>query len=52
MKALLLILAFVIPAFAQDGTVIVYRPGKFTGSALKPSIYVDGNQVARLANGR
>jgi len=41
-----------IPPFPQDGTVVVYRPGKFTGSALKPSVYVDGNQVARLSNGR
>jgi hypothetical protein len=37
---------------AQDGTVVVYRQGKYVGSALKPSIYVDGNQVARLGNGR
>jgi hypothetical protein len=40
------------PAFAQDGTVVVYRPGKYVGSALKPSVYVDGNQAARLGNGR
>jgi hypothetical protein len=39
-------------ASAQDGTVVVYRPGKFTGSALKPSVYVDGSQVTRLGNGR
>jgi hypothetical protein len=39
-------------ASAQDGTVVVYRQGKYAGSALKPSIYVDGNQVARLGNGR
>jgi hypothetical protein len=36
---------------AQDGTVVVYRQGKYVGSALKPSVYVDGNQVARLGNG-
>jgi uncharacterized protein DUF2846 len=41
-----------LPALAQNGTVVVYRPGKYTGSALKPSVYVDGNQVARLGNGR
>jgi hypothetical protein len=41
-----------LPALAQNGTVIVYRPSKFTGSALKPSVYADGNQVARLENGR
>jgi PEGA domain/Protein of unknown function (DUF2846) len=37
---------------AQDGTVVVYRQGKYVGSALKPSIYVDGNEVGRLKNGR
>jgi hypothetical protein len=52
MRTLLLAFLFTATAFAQDGTVIVYRVGKFTGSALKPSIYVDGNQLARLANGR
>jgi hypothetical protein len=41
-----------LSALAQDGTVVVYRPGKFTGSALKPSVYVDGSQAARLGNGR
>lgn len=52
MRTLLLTLLLTATAFTQDGTVIVYRGGKFVGSALKPSIYVDGNQVARLANGR
>jgi hypothetical protein len=37
---------------AQDGTVVVYRQGKYVGSALKPSVYVDGNEVGRLKNGR
>ncbi len=41
-----------LSALAQDGTVVVYRPGKFTGSALKPSVYVDGSQATRLGNGR
>jgi hypothetical protein len=41
-----------VGAVAQDGTVVVYRPGKYVGSALKPSVYVDGDQVARLGNGR
>jgi hypothetical protein len=45
-------LATCAASLAQDSTVIVYRPSKFAGSALKPSIYLDGNQVARLANGR
>lgn len=41
-----------LPALAQNGTVVVYRPGKYTGSALKPSVYVDGHEVGRLKNGR
>src|SRR5258708_27721875 len=41
-----------MPAFAQDGTVVVYRPSKFVGSALKPSVYVDGYEAGRLENGR
>ncbi|MHB8217082.1 MAG: DUF2846 domain-containing protein [Candidatus Sulfotelmatobacter sp.] len=41
-----------LPALAQNGTVVVYRPGKYVGSALKPSIYVDGNEAGRLKNGR
>lgn len=32
--------------------IVFYRPKRFTGSALTPSIYVDGKQVARLDNGR
>jgi hypothetical protein len=39
-------------AVAQDSTVVVFRRSDFTGSALKPSIYVDGNQASRLGNGR
>lgn len=39
-------------AVAQDSTVVVFRRRDFTGSALKPSIYVDGNQAARLGDGR
>src|ERR1700727_2127038 len=49
--AILVLAAGCVPALAQDGTVVVYRASKFTGSALKPSVYVDGNQVARLENG-
>jgi hypothetical protein len=52
-----ILVAFVLAAgglsvWAQDGTVVVYRPGKYVGSALKPSVYVDGNQITRLGNGR
>lgn len=32
--------------------VIVYRPGKFVGKALEPSVYCDGVEVARMDNGR
>jgi hypothetical protein len=39
-------------AMAQDSTVVVFRRSDFTGSALKPSILVDGNEAARLGNGR
>jgi hypothetical protein len=37
---------------AQDSTIIFFREGHFAGSALKPSIFVDGKEVDRLANGR
>lgn len=54
-------------AFAQDGsnaaaqagdapaskaTVHIYRYKQFVGSALSPSVYCDGNQLARMENGR
>jgi hypothetical protein len=32
--------------------VIVYRPGKFVGKALEPSVYCDKTEVARMDNGR
>jgi hypothetical protein len=32
--------------------LIFFREGHFGGSALKPSIYVDGKEVNRLPNGR
>ena len=50
--AVLVLAAGCLSAVAQDGTVVVYRPSKYTGSALKPSVYVDGTQAARLGNGR
>ena len=37
---------------ATDGLVVFYRPKRFIGSGLTPSVYVDGQQVARLDNGR
>ena len=38
----------------RDGkaTIIFFREGHMTGSALKPSVYVDGKEINRLANGR
>ena len=35
----------------QLASLTVFREGHFTGSALKPSIYLDGREVARLKNG-
>lgn len=32
--------------------LVFFRPKRFSGSGLTPSIYVDGKQVARLDNGR
>jgi hypothetical protein len=52
-KILGLVLVFAASlSVAQDSTVVVFRRSAFTGSALKPSVYVDGNQAARLENGR
>jgi hypothetical protein len=48
----IVLLLLAVASFAQDGTVVVYRQSKYVGSALKPSVYIDGNQAARLGNGR
>jgi Protein of unknown function (DUF2846) len=37
---------------AKDATIVFFRESHFTGSALKPSIYLDGKEVDRLSNGR
>lgn len=37
---------------SKDSTIVFFREAHFTGSALKPSIYVDGKEADRLANGR
>ncbi len=50
--AVLVLAASCVPSLAQEGTVVVYRTNKYVGSALKPSVYVDGNEVGRLKNGR
>ena len=33
-------------------TIVFFREHHMTGSALKPSIYLDGKEIDRLANGR
>lgn len=50
--AVIVFAASCAPTLAQDGAVVVYRPSKYVGSALKPSVYVDGSEVGRLKNGR
>ena len=35
----------------KDSTIVFFREHHYTGSALKPSIYVDGKETDRLANG-
>jgi hypothetical protein len=36
----------------KDSTIVFFRESHFTGSALKPSIYLDGKEMDRLTNGR
>ena len=36
----------------KDSTIAFFREHHFTGSALKPSIYLDGKEMDRLTNGR
>ncbi len=36
----------------KDSTIVFFREHHFTGSALKPSIYLDGKEMDRLTNGR
>lgn len=42
------------PTATAEGkaVVFVYRPGKFTGRALEPSVFCDKVEVARMDNGR
>ena len=37
---------------AKDSTIVFFREGHFAGSALKPSIYLDGKELDRMVNGR
>lgn len=58
--AVLSLLAFSSPLFAQQPalapnnatSIVFFREGHYVGRALKPSVYIDGKQVARLQNGR
>src|SRR5882762_3988130 len=36
----------------KDSTIVFFRESHFTGSALKPSIFLDGKEMDRLTNGR
>lgn len=35
----------------KDSTIVFFRENHFTGSALKPSIFLDGKEMDRLTNG-
>ena len=37
---------------SQDATVFIYRPGKYVGKVLEPSVFIDKTEVARMDNGR
>ncbi len=50
-SAAIFVLSNQVRALAQDGNVVIYRALDSVGSVLKPSVYVDGRQGARLANG-
>jgi Protein of unknown function (DUF2846) len=50
----ILLLFIAVPLLANDSrnaTVYVYRPAAFTAMAKRPSIYVDGADIARLPSG-
>jgi hypothetical protein len=40
------------PSGANDCLLVFYRPARMVGSAVRPSVYVDDRQIARLENGR
>lgn len=42
----------IVDAKTSKATVYVYRYKQFVGSALSPSIYCDGAELARMENGR
>lgn len=39
-------------ASSEEATVFIYRPNKFPGRALEPSVFVDETELARMDNGR
>lgn len=39
-------------ASSEDATVFIYRPNKWVGRALEPSVFVDETELARMDNGR
>ena len=39
-------------ASTEDVTVFIYRPNKWPGRALEPSVFVDETELARMDNGR
>lgn len=39
-------------ASTKEATVFIYRPDKWTGKALEPSVFVDETELARMDNGR
>lgn len=41
-----------IVADTTEAIVYIYRPGKYAGKALEPSVFVDDTELARMDNGR
>ena len=39
-------------ASSEEATVFIYRPNKWGGRALEPSVFVDETELARMDNGR
>src|SRR5215510_10035666 len=44
--------ATVTSSVDATATLVIYRPKRFYGSGLTPSVYIDGEEVARMDNGR
>ena len=39
-------------ASSEEATVFIYRPSKYVGKALEPSVFVDDTELVRMDNGR